>query len=236
MSTLDVLLVEDEVGIRTALAAYLRMNGKRVAEAASVHEALLVLEDEQPACVLCDERIGRESGTRVLEEYLRMHPRGAAALCTANLHAEAKRFLEQYPRVDSISKPVAPRTLLTWVEEKLTRDLIPTVISGPDDVHAQIASFGLSESWTRRISSVIDHCSGGSVRDVVQEDRWVLLVIDGVAVEHASSIPEKGCEAWSLSEPDSIAVRVHESVREPHSSARHLLWPNLVRTAAESAS
>lgn len=78
-----VLVVDDEHGLRTTLAANLELEGFTVLEADGVAPALGVLEREEVDLVLSDIRMPGRSGVELLREVRRLRPGLPVVLMTA---------------------------------------------------------------------------------------------------------------------------------------------------------
>ncbi|MGH3071803.1 MAG: response regulator [Gaiellaceae bacterium] len=64
----DVLVVDDERGLRLLCRVNLELEGHRVREAATLAEARLELELETPDVVLLDLHVGADDGLELLDE------------------------------------------------------------------------------------------------------------------------------------------------------------------------
>jgi DNA-binding NtrC family response regulator len=71
---MNVLIVDDEPGLRSGLAKVLPLNGYLVREAANAAEARRALSDSEVHLVLLDLRLGREDGLALLREMKTAEP------------------------------------------------------------------------------------------------------------------------------------------------------------------
>lgn len=234
MRSRDVLLVEDEAGIRVALASYLRLHGIRVREAACVASARAQLAEARPSALLSDERLGCESGLDIVREYMEHESASDVAICTADLHVELRRFLDAHPAIKCFPKPVAPRLLLDWLVDRSATEEGSGARGdrgGREDSDV-IASLDLESSWRERVESVVRIVGRDRIELVECEDVWVrMLVRDGY---EASGFP-RGCELWPLPRAGKVSIRVYRDQNLPSNraigmlgeeSARRMLWSN----------
>lgn len=113
-----VLVVEDEDGIRTTVAAILRLKGFDVVEAADGEEALERLEEGSVAVMILDVRMPRRDGVAVLDALEK--PPAVVLVSAHSLDAEAHRRLEG--KIFAVlKKPFHPERLLDMVEAALGR-------------------------------------------------------------------------------------------------------------------
>jgi len=82
-NTKRILIVDDEYGLRTTLAANLELEGFTVLEADAVAPALELLEREDVDLVLSDIRMPGQSGVDLLREVRRIRPGVPVVLMTA---------------------------------------------------------------------------------------------------------------------------------------------------------
>ena len=161
MFGIDVMLVDDEDGIRTALAEFLRLHGYRVVDVGSVRDAIESLSITRPRLLICDERLGDASGTAVIADYSSKPDAGRAALSTANERPDVTRFLEAHPEVDRLPKPLAPKALLAWVEQEMN-------VSGCDAKDGAFRQESLEaviddEALRRRVETTLEWLSPSEV-------------------------------------------------------------------------
>ena len=90
---MELLLVEDESGIRDALSSFLRMQGIEVRAAAGIGEALAALEEEQFCCLVSDLHLPDGNGCELIDRFLECSPGGRALLSTANPPREIDAWL-----------------------------------------------------------------------------------------------------------------------------------------------
>lgn len=105
--TESILVVEDEVALRTLLRVSLEMKGYRVRTVADGGEALeLLLGDPGPIdAVLLDLNLPRVSGLEVYPTVRRLLPRAAVLILSGNVSAAARAQLEEVGRPVFLGKP-----------------------------------------------------------------------------------------------------------------------------------
>lgn len=108
----DVLVVDDEVSLRTSVADILRAAGYSVIEAEDGQAALDVLETERVGVVVLDQRMPRRSGMDVVKA-LRSPP--AVIMMSAHRIESSDRELVNDKVFSYLTKPVPPRLLLDEV-------------------------------------------------------------------------------------------------------------------------
>lgn len=82
---IEVIVVDDHLGLRRGIELLLRQEGLRIAGlAAGVTEARSLLERRRHDVALIDVRLGAESAIGLVEEVLRRHPTAAIVLHTGH--------------------------------------------------------------------------------------------------------------------------------------------------------
>jgi CheY-like chemotaxis protein len=130
----DVLIVEDDNLLRTALRLLLEQSGYRCAEAADGRQALAVARDQPPRCVLLDLVMPGLDGFAVARQ-LRADLRtfGTHIHCLTGLQSETVREQARQSGCEEyLSKPVDGEAVLEIVgrEIKPKDELRATVVSG----------------------------------------------------------------------------------------------------------
>lgn len=219
MFGLDVMLVDDEEGIRQALGAFLRFRGYRVLELASVEDALQALQATLPASLVTDEQLGQESGMRILDAYCSLTDLGRAALTTANERDATTAYLAAHPRIDRLPKPLNPRELLAWVAQPRAMDRPreePTI----DDVHRALE---LDPDMRRRLEDALAALPPGRIETWSLDAPWLGLTYRCASSGAARVGPlTPACDVWQIE--GGFAIRVHKTVTAPSSSTRSMLW------------
>jgi chemosensory pili system protein ChpA (sensor histidine kinase/response regulator) len=112
----SILVVEDSVNAREAMAFLLREAGRTVVEAADGEDALAKLDVvERPCLILLDLRMPRMDGFEFLRR-LKDHPSaGDFSVLVMSAHSQVSAT-EHHPRVvGTLPKPFTVDMLLSWV-------------------------------------------------------------------------------------------------------------------------
>jgi DNA-binding NtrC family response regulator len=117
----NILVVDDEVNIREALAALLEDDGYRVTAAASVDQALDVLRQDQFNVVISDLRLGGRSGLDLLRWVRDTNPETETIILTAFGTVEGAVEAMKLGAYDYTSKPVDHRRLSLLIEKALEK-------------------------------------------------------------------------------------------------------------------
>ena len=117
-----ILVVEDDVSLRSLFADILRTADLEVIEAEEGGEALRVLSAEKVGLVLCDEKMSPMDGSAFLREVQRRLP-GLPVLMISG-YATVKLAVEaiHHGAVDYLVKPIGAAELLEAVDKYLPRD------------------------------------------------------------------------------------------------------------------
>lgn len=114
-----ILVVEDEVLIRTAISEYLRHCGYRVIEACSADEAITILT--QPDIVEVDivfsdiEMPGSMDGFG-LSKWVREHCKGIEVVLASTIEKAAKAAGELCEEGPHLKKPYEPQQVVEWIK------------------------------------------------------------------------------------------------------------------------
>src|SRR5260370_22272636 len=108
---MDILVIDDETGLRRTLRTTLESMGRRVVEAGTGERALAVLREKRIDLALLDLRLGREAGLDLLPELLREAPDLSVVVMTA--YATISSAVETMRRgaFDYLPKPFTPEQL-----------------------------------------------------------------------------------------------------------------------------
>jgi DNA-binding NtrC family response regulator len=119
-----VLVVDDEVLVRMAIAAYLRDCGYRVVEAANAEEAKLVIEhDEEGAVsvVLSSLVVDGDQGGFVLARWIRDHRPGCQVVLAGSPARAAQAAGDICEQGPMLRKPYEPQLVLDRIRRLLAR-------------------------------------------------------------------------------------------------------------------
>jgi CheY-like chemotaxis protein len=113
-----VLVVEDEILIRTAISEYLRHCGYRVVEAASADEAIVMLNqpDVKIDIVFSDVEMPGSMDGFGLSKWVKSNKPGLHVILTSSLKKaadEAGNLCEEGPH---LAKPYEPSQLIDWIK------------------------------------------------------------------------------------------------------------------------
>ena len=114
---MELLLVEDELGIRDALSSFLRMQGVEVHEASTVSEAEGILVSSRLYYLVTDQHLPDGTGCELIERFLENTPRGFALLSTANPPHGIGEWLKDRETVQLMPKPLRPARLFAWISQ-----------------------------------------------------------------------------------------------------------------------
>jgi NtrC-family two-component system response regulator AlgB len=108
---MDILVIDDETGLRRTLRTTLESMGHSVVEAGTGERALAVLRSQRIDLALLDLRLGREAGLDLLPELLREAPDLSVVVMTA--YATISSAVETMRRgaFDYLPKPFTPEQL-----------------------------------------------------------------------------------------------------------------------------
>ena len=115
MEPLDILVVDDEPGVRRALEQILASAGHKVRSAASLKEAREQRLLRIPDAVFLDLRLPDGNGISLLEELKREVPHVEVVIVTAHVDVSLARRSLLLGAVDLLEKPFAARDVLALV-------------------------------------------------------------------------------------------------------------------------
>ena len=117
-----ILIVEDEVLVRMAVAEFLRSCGYRVVEAGDAGEALVVLEAKTPIeLVFTDIQLPGDMDGFGLAQWVRQHRPGVRVILTSGHENAAKRANEVCLDGPVLPKPYDPHAVLREIGRQLAR-------------------------------------------------------------------------------------------------------------------
>jgi putative two-component system response regulator len=116
-----VLVVDDEETIRTALARFLRARGYEVEVAESGIAALIMLERQRFAVMVCDVRMPGMTGLEVVPEALQLDPDLAILMLSAVNDAPTATDALSHGAMDYLVKPIELVDLQRAVERSTHR-------------------------------------------------------------------------------------------------------------------
>jgi two-component system response regulator FlrC len=115
MSQTQILVVEDDSGLREALVDTLTIAGYSVIEADSAETALVLLKQKVIDLIVSDVQMGGLSGLDLLKSVKKLYPNVPFLLMTAYATIDHAVEAMKYGAIDYMAKPFAPEVLLNMV-------------------------------------------------------------------------------------------------------------------------
>lgn len=115
MSQTQILVVEDDSGLREALVDTLTIAGYSVIEAESAETALVLLKQKVIDLIVSDVQMGGLSGLDLLKSVRKLYPNTPFLLMTAYATIDHAVEAMKYGAIDYMAKPFAPEVLLNMV-------------------------------------------------------------------------------------------------------------------------
>jgi NtrC-family two-component system response regulator AlgB len=169
---MNVLIIDDDGGIRQTLGAALESQGHAVAAVAHRAAAEKKLRAESFEVAFLDLRLGAESGLDLLPELLRLSPRLAVIVITAYSSIETAVQAIQRGAFDYLPKPFKPAQITQLLERVAKTRQMETRIS---DLEGRIARPGmdaeLAASSDPRMQRLLD-----MAKKTASSDATVLLL------------------------------------------------------------
>jgi len=155
----ELLLVDDEPGIREGLAAVLRMRGHRVRCASSAGDALAVRNERGIELLLTDFKLPDGDGLTLVREFRGVRPELPVLLMTGHASAAVRDALARMPGSRLVEKPIRPAEVARLVEEllapRVTRDDARNQLAGlpaEERVHVAARLAGACQDTCDRLS------------------------------------------------------------------------------------
>ena len=119
---MNVLIVDDELGLRHTLTLILQGEGHETRTAANGEEALALLAERDADLILCDIRMPRMDGIAFLEHYRRVSGRALVIMMSA--YGDDDTALDAIKRgaYDFIQKPFRPDQVLLVLAKAIERE------------------------------------------------------------------------------------------------------------------
>jgi NtrC-family two-component system response regulator AlgB len=140
VGAMNVLIVDDDAGIRQTLGAALESEGHCVAVAANRAAAEKKLRAESFEVAFLDIRLGAENGLDLLPELLRLSPRLAVIVITAYSSIETAVLAIQRGAFDYLAKPFKPAQIAQLLERVAKSREMETRIS---DLEGRVVKPGM---------------------------------------------------------------------------------------------
>jgi NtrC-family two-component system response regulator AlgB len=126
---MNVLIIDDDGGIRQTLGAALESQGHNVAAVANRAAAEKKLRAESFEAAFLDIRLGADNGLDLLPELLRLSPRLAVIVITAYSSIETAVLAIQRGAFDYLAKPFKPAQIMQLLERVAKARQIETRLS-----------------------------------------------------------------------------------------------------------
>ena len=126
---MNVLIIDDDLGIRETLGTALETQGHRVETAASPAAAERKLRGETFEVAFLDLRLGTANGLEILPDLLRLAPRLAVIVITAYSSVESAVTAIQRGAFDYLAKPFKPAQIAQVLERVARTRQLETRIS-----------------------------------------------------------------------------------------------------------
>jgi NtrC-family two-component system response regulator AlgB len=139
MPGMNVLIIDDDLGIRGTLSTALETMGHQVETASSRATAEKKLRQESFEVAFLDIRLGAENGLDLLPDLLRLSPRLAVVVITAYSSIETAVLAIQRGAFDYLPKPFKPAQISQMLERVARTRQMETRIS---DLEGQLARPG----------------------------------------------------------------------------------------------
>ena len=136
---MNILIIDDDLGIRGTLGTALETLGHKVATAANGAAAEKKLREEIFEVAFLDIRLGAENGLDLLPDLLRLSPRLAVVVITAYSSVETAVLAIQRGAFDYLAKPFKPAQIAQMLERIAKTRQLETRIS---DLEGQVAKPG----------------------------------------------------------------------------------------------
>ena len=139
LARMNVLIIDDDLGIRETLGAALENLGHKVEKAINQATAEKKLRSERFEVAFLDIRLGTENGLDVLPDLLRLSPRLAVIVITAYSSIETAVLAIQRGAFDYLAKPFKPAQIAQMLERVAKTRQLETRIS---DLEGQLSRPG----------------------------------------------------------------------------------------------
>jgi NtrC-family two-component system response regulator AlgB len=133
---MNVLIIDDDLGIRETLGTALETMGHKVETAANGTVAEKKLRNESFEVAFLDIRLGTENGLDLLPDLLRLSPRLAVVVITAYSSVETAVLAIQRGAFDYLAKPFKPAQISQMLERVAKTRQLETRIS---DLEGQLS-------------------------------------------------------------------------------------------------
>lgn len=166
MSELNLLIVEDDNGLREALTDTLLLAGFTPLSVASAEEALLLLQKQQVQLVISDVQLGSISGLSLLKTLRQQYPQLPVLLMTAYARVQDAVEAIRLGAIDYLAKPFSPEVLVAMVSryvQPARQNAQQPVVADPQS----LALLQLAQKVAKSDASVMITGPSGSGKEVL---------------------------------------------------------------------
>lgn len=166
MSELNLLIVEDDNGLREALTDTLLLAGFTPLSVASAEEALLLLQKQQVQLVISDVQLGSVSGLSLLKTLRQQYPQLPVLLMTAYARVQDAVEAIRLGAIDYLAKPFSPEVLVAMVSryvQPARQNAQQPVVADPQS----LALLQLAQKVAKSDASVMITGPSGSGKEVL---------------------------------------------------------------------
>src|SRR5687768_137728 len=126
---MNVLIIDDEPGLRQTVSLILSEDGYQVAAASDGEEGLAKALEQQPDIILCDVKMPRMPGLEFLERYKAANGTGMVIMMTAYGSMELAVQAMKKGAYDYLSKPFSPDELMLTLKKAEERESLRREVS-----------------------------------------------------------------------------------------------------------
>src|SRR5688572_1328733 len=126
---MNVLIIDDEPGLRQTVSLILSEDGYQVAAASDGEEGLAKALEQQPDIILCDVKMPRMPGLEFLERYKAANGTGMVIMMTAYGSMELAIQAMKKGAYDYLSKPFSPDELMLTLKKAEERESLRREVS-----------------------------------------------------------------------------------------------------------
>jgi len=137
---MNILVVDDELGLRHTLTLILEGEGHRIRAAATGEEALAQLADEEADLVLCDVRMPVLDGLGFLERYRRVSGRALVIMMSAYGDDDAALDAMKRGAYDFIQKPFRADQVILTLNKAIEREGLRRKVQSLEEQLAELQS------------------------------------------------------------------------------------------------
>ncbi|MGE5893421.1 MAG: diguanylate cyclase [bacterium] len=117
-SALRILVVDDEMSLRSIVSQVLREDNYDVAEAASGEEALAAFEQSYHPLIITDIKMGGMSGLQLLEKVKQLNPNTQVIIMTSHASLDSAIMAMKHGAYDYLVKPFEDISVITTVANR----------------------------------------------------------------------------------------------------------------------